>query len=252
MLAGDLLALGADGAVTRTHLGDVAACVRPRAGGGMVAAIERGFLLEDPDGTRHRLPEVWTDPGIRMNEGGCDPDGRFYCGSMAYAQTPGAGSLYRLSPGGDVDVALASVTISNGFGFSPDGSTAYYIDTPTREISVFDYDAAAGLTGRRTFARIPEGAGGPDGLTVDAEGGVWVALWQGSAVRRYTPDGSLDAVVEVGARQVTSCALGGAALDELFITTSAENLEPEADPAAGALFRIQVGVRGMEPLPFAG
>ena len=113
-------------------------------------AVERGFLLEDADGALHPLPELWTDPTIRMNEGGCDPDGRFWCGSMSYDQVPGAGSVHRLDPDGTVRVAFGDVTISNGLEWSPDGSLAYYNDTPTHEISVFDYDASAGLTGRRS------------------------------------------------------------------------------------------------------
>jgi sugar lactone lactonase YvrE len=252
MLNGDVVALAADGSLTCTHIGEVAACVRPRTRGGWVAAIERGFLLVDEDGTQHPLPEVWQDRGVRMNEGGCDPDGRFYCGSMAYAVTPGGGSLYRLSPDGTVDVVLTGVTISNGFDFSPDGTIAYYVDTPTGEISAFDYDSSAGLTNRRTFALLPPDVGGPDGLTVDSEGGVWVALWGGGAVRRYAVDGTLDAVVEVAASQVTSCALGGPNLDELYITTSWENKPADAEPAAGAIFRAHAGVRGKEPLPYAG
>jgi hypothetical protein len=157
-----------------------------------VLAVERGFALEDDDGTVTPLPELWTDPGVRMNEGGCDPDGRFYCGSMAYDQRPGAGALYRLDPDGSARTVLENVTISNGLEWSPDGSRAYYNDTPTQRIDVFDYDSESGLTGRRPFAEIPAEAGGPDGLTVDEEGGVWVALYEGGAVRRYASDGVLD------------------------------------------------------------
>ena len=250
MLAGDVLSLGADGTVGRRHVGDVVAALRPRRGGGAVLAVERGFALEDPDGSVRNLGEVWSDDSVRMNEGGCDPDGRFYCGSMAYDQRPGAAALYRLDPDGAVHTVLDGVTVSNGLDWSPDGSRAYYNDTATGQVAVFDYDRDAGLTGRRVLAEVPEGR--PDGLTVDAQGGVWVALAGGGAVRRYTPDGRLDEVVEVPARKVTACTFGGPDLATLFITTSQEHIEPGSDPLAGALFRADVGVTGLPVREFAG
>jgi len=252
MLAGDVLSLRADGGVERRHVGEVAAALRPRRAGGAVLGIERGFALEEPDGAVRPHGEVWSDPSVRMNEGGCDPDGRFYCGSMAYDQRPGAASLYRLDPDGSVGVVLEGVTISNGLDFSPDGALAYYVDTPTRRIDCFDYDAERGLTGRRAFVSLPEGVGFPDGLTVDAEGGVWVALYDGGAVRRYGRDGELDVVVEIGARKVTACAFGGDGRRELYVTTSRENLAPGEDPAAGSLFRVVPGVIGLPVREFAG
>jgi sugar lactone lactonase YvrE len=184
-----------------------------------------------------------------MNEGGCDPDGRFYCGSMAYDQRAGAASLYRLDRDRSVHVVLTGVTVSNGLDWSPDGSLAYYNDTATRQVTVFDYDTESGLTGRRVFAHVD---GRPDGLTVDADGGVWVALSGGGAVHRYSPGGQLEDVVEVPARKVTACTFGGARLDELFITTSREGLEPGEDPLAGSLFRVVPGMRGVPTREFAG
>ncbi|MDG6106903.1 SMP-30/gluconolactonase/LRE family protein [Dactylosporangium aurantiacum] len=252
MLAGDILSLAADATVTRRHVGTVAAVVRPRTRGGAVIGVERGFALEDPDGMITHLPPVWADGGIRMNEGGCDPDGRFYCGSMAYDQRPGAASLYRLDPDGSVRVVLDGVTISNGLEWSPDGSRAYYNDTPTGQVTVFDYDPATGLTGRRAFVTVPDHLGHPDGLTVDVEGGVWVALHGGGAVHRYTPGGALDEVVELPTAQVTACAFGGERLDELFVTTSREGMEPGDDPVAGTLFRAAAGIQGLPVRAFAG
>jgi sugar lactone lactonase YvrE len=249
MLAGDVLSLGADGGVERRHVADVVAVVRPRRGGGAVLGIERGFALEESDGSVRPLEDVWSDSSVRMNEGGCDPDGRFYCGSMAYDQRAGAASLYRLDPDGSVRVVLDAVTVSNGLEWSPDGTLAYYNDTATHSIAVFDYDREAGLTNRRVFAELQNR---PDGLTVDAEGGVWTALSDGGAVRRYGPDGELDAIIDVPANKVTACTFGGADLDELFITTSREGLEPGEDPRAGALFRAVPGVRGLPARTFAG
>ena len=170
MLAGDVLSLGSDGTVGRRHVGPVVAALRPRASGGFVYALERGFALDDGIGTPiQTLPDLWTTDAVRMNEGGCDPDGRFYCGSMAYAETPGAASLYRLDPDGRVTTVLGDLTVSNGLEWSPDGRLAYYVDSATGRIDVWDYEGDRGLTGRRPFATVEVGA--PDGLTVDAEGG---------------------------------------------------------------------------------
>ena len=249
MLAGDVLSLAGDGTVGRRHVGEVAAAIRPRSRGGAVIGVKRGFALEDGDGTLTCLDELWTDDSVRMNEGGCDPDGRFLCGSMAYDQRPGAAALYRLDPDGSVRVVLEGVTVSNGIDWSPDGSRAYYNDTATHRVDVFDYDRETGLTSRRVFAQVE---GRPDGLTVDALGGVWVALSDRTAVHRYSPEGKLDEVVEVGARKVTACAFGGRELDELFITTSREGLEAGEDRAAGSLFRVAPGVRGLPVREFAG
>lgn len=246
MLAGDVLALAPDGAVTRRHVGTVAAALRPRAGGGAVIGVERGFALEAPDGTLRTLPELWSDPGVRMNEGACDPDGRFLCGSMAYDQRPGGGTLHRLDPDGAVHVVLDGVTISNGLDWSPDGGVAYYNDTATGRVTAFDRD----LRHARTFATIAPQDGHPDGLTVDAEGGVWVALYGGGGVRRYTPEGRLDAVVDVPVRKPTACCVSPDGT--LYVTTTREGLAPGEEPAAGSLFTARVGVRGLPARAFAG
>jgi sugar lactone lactonase YvrE len=250
MLAGDVLSLGADGSVSRRHVGTIAAATRPRRDGGAVIGVERGFALEDADGHLTYLEELWSDASVRMNEGGCDPDGRFYCGSMAYDQRPGGGALYRLDPDGSIQITLDAVTVSNGIEWNPDGSLAYYNDTATLRIDIFDYDAESGLTGRRMLAETAPYR--PDGLTVDAEGGVWVALSNGGAVRRYTPDGALDEVIELPSKKVTACTFGGPRLDQLFITTSREKVDVDADPLAGSLFRAKPGVTGRPVREFAG
>ena len=248
LLAGDLLLTEPTGATERRHVSDVLACVVPRAsGGGHVVATERGFGLLDADGGLTTLPDVWEDPTVRMNDGACDPQGRFFCGSMAYGAAPGRGALYRLDPDRSVHPVHSGVTISNGIGWSPDGSRAYYVDSGTQRIDV----CSADLTERRPFVEIDESVGTPDGLTVDAEGGVWVALWGGSAVHRYTSDGTLDLVVTLPVRQVSSCAFGGEDLRTLYITTSAEGLDAP-EPGAGALFVAQPGSTGQPTLVFAG
>ncbi|NIH84177.1 SMP-30/gluconolactonase/LRE family protein [Amycolatopsis granulosa] len=252
MLAGDVLELDGD-EVRRHHVGSVAAALRPGVAGGVVVAVERGFALADATLADVRpLGEVWSDPGIRMNDGGCDPDGRFYCGSMAYDETPGAAALYRLDPDGTITTVLTGVTISNGLAWSPDGGTAYYVDTATGRIDAFDYTAAAGLTHRRPVVTIPADVGSPDGLTVDAEGNLWVALWGGGAVHCYAPGGAQLARVALPVTQVSACTFGGTDLSELYITTSRQGVGEGTQPEAGALFRVRPGVRGMPAHRYSG
>lgn len=250
MLAGDVLSLGPDGTVGRRHVGEVVAALRPRRGGGAVLGLQRGFALEDPGGEVTALEELWSDAGVRMNEGGCDPDGRFYCGSMAYDKRKGGGSVYRLDPDGSVRVVLEAVTISNGLEWDPSGTRAYYNDTDTFRTDVFDYDPDRGLVNRRTFVALDDAR--PDGLTVDSEGGVWVALSNKGAVRRYSETGTLDEVIELPVPKVTACTFGGPDLDQLFITTSRENIDTAAFPRAGALFVAQPQIKGIPAREFAG
>jgi len=256
MFAGDVLFMGLvgphGGDITRRHVGAIAAALRPRRGGGAVIAVERGFVLEGAGGELHPLADLWADPGVRMNDGGCDPDGRFYCGSMAYDKAPGRGSVYRLDADATTSVVFGAATISNGLAWSPDGSIAYYIDTPTRRVDMFDYETDAGLTRRRTFVDVTDTPGFPDGMTVDAQGHVWVALYGGSAVRRYRPDGILDGVIELPVTNVTACTFAGADLDELIITTSREDLPEGTEPQAGSLFRSRPGVAGRPVTEFVG
>lgn len=254
MLAGDILSLPLGGVVARAHVAKVAAVVRPRRQGGLVVAVENGFAVIDAGQREPRMvAEAFHNSAIRMNEGGCDPQGRFYCGSMAYDQTPGSGSVYRLDPDGSVHVVLENVTVSNGMVWSLDGETVYYVDSPTRRIDAFDFDAASGtFTNRRPFAQVEDTEGRPDGMTIDTEGCLWVALFGGSAVRRYTPDGQLDTAIELPVSQVTACTFGGPGLDELYITTSRQGLPAGVQPDAGALFRARPGARGVPALDYAG
>lgn len=255
MLAGDVLQLEPDGTVRRRHVDAVAAVVRPRARGGWVVVGERRLHscdTDDLDGPLTAGPQVFPDSAVRLNEGGCDPAGTLYAGSMAYDAAPDRGTFYRVDADGSWDVVLPEVTISNGFDFSPDGSLAYYVDTPTQGVDVFDWSPATGLTGRRRLVDIDPHDGGPDGLAVDSEGHLWVALFGGSAVRRYTPAGVLADVLEVPVRQVTAVTFGGAGLDEVFVTTSRQDLGDDAEPLAGAVFSAAVGVRGLPVREYAG
>jgi sugar lactone lactonase YvrE len=228
----------------------------PRDSGGFIGALEDGFYAIDGNGQTERIAEIDNrSAGLRFNDGACDPAGRFLAGTMAYDKRPGAGTLYRLDVDLSVSRLIDEVTISNGLGWSPDGGTMYYVDTPTRRIDAFDYDVDSGdISRRRPFAEI-DGKGRPDGLCVDVEGAVWVALWPGWSVRRYLADGTLDAILPVPVAQVSSCVFGGTALDELFITTAWTNLsddERAAQPHAGSLFRARVGTRGIPRATFRG
>ena len=243
MLARDVLELSQDGNVVRRHLGSLVAAIRPRKTGGMIAALERQFALVDRDATVEALDTI-VAKGLRFNDGACDPDGRFYCGTMSYSQQPREGALHRLAPDGSVDVVLDNLTISNGLSWNRDGTKAFFVDTPTFQIDVFDYEFETGLSDRRPFALIPEEAGFPDGLTVDAEDGVWVALYGGGAVRRYDSDGRLSAVIDVPTPKPTACALGGADATTLYITTSREGLQRGHDEGAGCLYFAEVEIAG--------
>jgi sugar lactone lactonase YvrE len=228
----------------------------PRLSGGFVAALEDGFYAIDADGGTQLIAAVDSRAGgLRFNDGACDPAGRFLAGTMAYDFRPGAGSLYRLERDLSVSRLIDSVTISNGIGWSPDGGTMYYVDTPTSRIDAFDYDADSGaMSRRRPFVEI-EGEGRPDGLCVDVDGAVWIALWPGWSVRRYLADGTLDAILPLPVAQVSSCVFGGPELDELFITTAWSTLsdgQRSAQPLAGSLFRASVGSRGVPRESFAG
>lgn len=253
MLAGDILTLLPTGTVTRRHIDDVAAVVRARDAGGYVVAGERGFALLDSDWNRVGTVQAFDSSSVRMNEGGIDPQGRFYCGSMAYDLSSGGGTLYRLDADLTVHEALPSVTIPNGLQWSADGTRAFHADTGTGRIDVYDVDAADGrLLNPRPFVAVDGADGAPDGTAMDDEGGLWVALWGGGAVRRYDAEGALSEVVELPVTNVTSCAFAGAGSSELWITTSMHGVDAGAEPAAGAVFTVAVGARGVQQARFAG
>jgi sugar lactone lactonase YvrE len=256
LLAGAIVTLADDGPVDRLDVGRVAAAWRPRTAGGLVVAVERGFRLVAADGRLGPVTEVFDDGSVRMNDGGCDHEGRFYCGSMGYDERPGAGTLWRLDPDGSTHRVLDGVTISNGLVWTGDGTgadnTAYYIDTPTHRVDTLRFDERGELVERAPLFEVTGTEGSPDGMTLDAEGGLWVALWGGRAVHRYTPDGTLAEVVDVGPAQVTACTFGGPDYDRLYITTSRTGLGAAAEPGAGAVYVVEPGVIGGPPLPFAG
>lgn len=252
MFAGDVLTFDGD-QVTRTPVGSgVAAVIRPRLGGGAIVARERDLAVSNFDDLSDLagFVTIGTDPQVRCNDGGCDPDGGFWIGTLAYGFAEGAGTLYHLDAGAlRARSVLGGLTISNGIDFSPDTMTMYLNDSGPRITWAFDYDPIDGLSGQRVFAT---GDGLPDGLCVDAEGGVWTARYGAGTVLRHAPDGTLDAVIEVGPSRVTDCCFGDDDLGTLYITTSRESLPPGAEPAAGSLYAVRPGMTGRPALGFAG
>ena len=228
-----------------------------RRSGGLVMALEDGFWLLEPDlrTLRQRTPLPMTRPGIRMNDGKCHADGSFWAGSVSADLSP-TGVLWRLASDGQLGAVLAGVRLSNGMGWSPDGKIFYFIDSPLFRVDAFDYEPAmARISGRRTVVEVPRSDGMPDGMTVDAEGYIWLALWGGSAVRRYAPDGRLDQSLPLPVSNVTSCAFGGRDLTDLYVTTASDGLshgELLKQPLAGGLFVCRGVGTGMPSPAFDG
>lgn len=229
------------------------AAALPRAGGGLVVAAGLGLAFLDGDGHLDWL--ATTTAGDRMNEAKCDPAGRLWAGTMSFERRPEA-ALFRLEEDRSLTPVLTGVRLSNGMGWSPAGDRFYYIDTPSRRVDVFDYDLASGEpSGRRLFADIGDMPGNPDGLAVDDEGGVWVVLARGSSVRRFDPAGRLDEVIDLPVTRATSCAFGGPAGDELYITTGRFDLTTEelaGQPWAGSVLVCRPGVTGRPMVPYPG
>jgi sugar lactone lactonase YvrE len=256
LLAGNVHAIDpSTGARTRFDAGDAVGAVGLTRGGGLVLALADSFALAGADGQDlTRVPGFTIDrTAIRFNDGKPDPWGNFIAGTMAWDESGNPpGSLYRLAPDGVVTELFGDVGLSNGLDWSDDQNLFYYSDTNIGRVDVFDTDPDTGaLSGRRPFVTVPE----PDGLTLDAEGCVWLALWGSGELRRYTPDGRLDTVVRLPAWQVTSAAFGGPDLGTLFITTAREGLTPAEQaeqPHAGDIFACTPGVTGRPPFLFAG
>jgi sugar lactone lactonase YvrE len=248
----------ANGQDRTVNVGQPVGAAALRESGGLVLALRDGFAVMDADlGDLRWVARVEDDvPTTRMNDGKCDAAGRFWAGTMAFDVTPGVGRLYRLDPDYRVSCVLTDVTLSNGLDWTADNGRMYYIDSTTQRVDAFDFDVEHGVLGeRRPVISIPKEVGLPDGMTVDAEGGLWVALHGGGVVHRYTSDGCLDTVVHVPAKQVTCCAFGGADHRELFITSMTYGLSPDAlreQPLAGALFRARPGVSGRPSFRFRG
>lgn len=247
-----------DGRTSSLQMKKPVGAIAVRSSGGLVLALEDGFwLLDQDDNSLRHVGTIEADnASIRMNDGKCDSSGRFWAGTVAYDSRPQAAALYRLETDLRVTKVLSDVTISNGLAWSPDDRTLYFIDSPTQGVDAFDYDARTGdISRRRRLLEVHSEVGLPDGMTVDEDGFLWVALWRGRAVHRYAPDGTLDRVVRLPVSQVTSCAFGGHDLRDLYITSAAVGLGAEAialEPHAGGLFRFRPGVAGIPARTFDG
>ncbi len=240
------------GAQRSYAVGQMVGTVVSRAAGGLLLAVEQGIAGLNLD--TGAITPLWEftppQPRIRFNDGKCDPVGRFWAGTMALDDRPGAGSLYRFDPDGRVHSMVSDVGVSNGIAWSLDNTTLYYIDTPTQAVAAFDYALATGaISGRRNVISIDKATGSPDGMTIDAEGMLWIAHWGGSRVTRWNPtDGSLLQTIHLPVARVTSCWFGGPNLDELYITTASTGLSAEeraAQPHAGGLFRYKGAAKGL-------
>lgn len=254
IMAGRLWLAGYDGAELvdprRYEVGQPLGAVAPASGGGWLLAVGAGFAHLSAEGKLTEIATVAEVERVRMNDGKCDPAGRMWAGTMAYDAATGQGAFYRLGLDGAVETILPEVTISNGLDWSPDRRTMYYIDTPTGRIDAFDYDTATGAaTGRRALVAVD--GGNPDGMTVDDEGCLWVAMWGASQVRRYDPTGRLLGTVRVPVTNVSSCCFGGPDRSTLFITTSQVGLATP-EPDAGRIFQVAAGVSGPPAAAYRG
>jgi sugar lactone lactonase YvrE len=235
---------------------EMVASLAPRAGGGFVAAARSGLRALDQSvlGAVLAAPIAEGAP-LRLNDGRCDARGRFWVGSMALDSTPDAGALHRLDADGAA-VMQAGLHVPNGPGFSPDNTRLYLADSARRRVDVFDFDLARGtIANRRPFVQFAEGEGVPDGLTVDAEGGVWIALWDGWRVVRHAPDGRLDRSIALPVPRPTSCCFGGPDLRTLYVTSARVRLSAaqlaEA-PLSGSVFAVETGARGLPEHAYRG
>ncbi len=240
-------------------VGQRVSTVVPRARGGVMVGLQHGLGWLDLE---HRRVDVIVDPEShvpdnRFNDGKCDPAGRFWAGTISMTRTPVAASLWCMDTDRSVRRVLESVTNSNGIAWSLDQATMYYIDTATRRVDAFDYQVDTGQIGnRRPVVVVPDELGKPDGMTIDAEGMLWVALWGGGQVTRWDPQaGRLLETVHVPTPRTSSCALGGADLRDLYITTARTGAtveELQQQPQAGGIFVARVAVGGVPAIEFAG
>jgi len=232
-------------------------CLAPRARGGLLAGFAEGFALYDLEsGARRDLAPFEPDlPGTRLNDGRTDRAGRFVAGGIDEADGRPISSVWRVDPDLSTTRLFGGVTCANAICFSPDGRTMYFADSPRGVLEAIPYDPATGALGQRRVLAAIESPGIPDGACTDAEGFIWVAIWEGHRVERWSADGRLERTVRVPVHKPTCCAFGGVDLEVLYITTSrlhSTEEELRREPTSGGLYALRPGVRGLADAPFAG
>jgi sugar lactone lactonase YvrE len=244
---------------SRISLGEMVGCIAPCKDGELIAGLRSGLALINlsTQKTTHLVNPEPHLPGNRFNDGKCDPTGRFLAGTMDNAEKEASGALYSYSPDGRLKTLLTGIRISNGLAWSPDQRIIYHIDTPTREVTAFDYDLATGsVANPRPAVRIPPELGWPDGMTSDMEGMLWVALWGGAKLTRWDPaSGQLLEAIPIPALNVTACVFGGPILTDLYITSARKGMSAEQlaeYPLSGGLFRVKTDIQGMPTFAFGG
>ena len=237
------------------QIGQPVGCLAFRDGGGLVLALRDGIGYWDQK-TRELEMIVSPESGrsnARFNDGRVDSQGRFWAGTLGEDDRS---KLYRLDPDGSLHIMETGITISNGIGWSPDDRIMYYTDSPLRIIYAYDFDSVSGvIDNRREFVRVPADEGDPDGLTVDSEGFIWSAQWDGWRITRYDPEGKVERVIPLPVQRPTSCAFGGPDLNQLYITsawTGLQEVDRREQPMAGDLFRIQTEFTGLPETEFRG
>ena len=236
---------------------DVGSLALRRLGGGIVALRSGIATLDFRSGEVCRLPgPTLQAPDLRFNDGRCDRRGRFWVGTLHEQRQAGTAALFRFDPNGRFSQMLSGVTVSNGIAWSPDNRTMYFADSWAQTIFSFDFDLDSGtLHNRRVFAELPRASGVPDGATVDSEGFLWSANFDGACLTRYAPNGSIDRVIPMPIQRPTSCTFGGEDLSILYVTSASLNLTEKqrlAAPLSGNIFAVDAGVKGLPEPRFAG
>lgn len=240
-------------------MGQMIGTVAPRASGGLIVALEHGLAYFDPntESLEHLAP-VDDHPETRFNDGKCDPHGRFWVGTMDNVKEERPmGKLYRVDHDGSVNVMDEGIVISNGLAWSPDETTMYYIDSPTKNIFAYNYDGATGdISNRRVAITLNDEQGYPDGMTIDGEGMIWVAHWAGQRICRWNPKtAEVLEKIPTPAPHTSCCCFGGPDRKDLYITTARKGLSDEqlaANPLSGHLFRIRTDFVGAPTYAFGG
>lgn len=237
------------------QLDDFIGCLAPRKNGNLILGKRASFVDFEPASSRQTVLASLNESATnRVNDGKCDPAGRFLAGSMDMNEKDPRGSLYSFD-GKNTSRLLSGITISNGLAWSSDYKTLYYIDTPTREVKAFDYEVSTGqLANPRTAIHVHKSLGWPDGMTSDTDGNLWIAMWGGAQVTKWNPgSGKLLGQVSTSALHTSSCVFGGRDMNELYITSARKNMS-EADlkkyPLSGGLFKVVTNIMGMPTFEF--